>query len=54
MMGCHLLEGILVLRETIHEYPSKKMNGGILKIDFEEEYDKVKLTLLQQVFFERL
>jgi hypothetical protein len=30
-----------MLHETIHELHRKKMNGVILKLDFEKAYDKV-------------
>jgi hypothetical protein len=34
MPGRHILEGVLVLHETIHELHRKKMDGVLLKIDF--------------------
>jgi hypothetical protein len=42
MPGRHILEGVLVLHETIHELYRKKLDGVLLKIDFEKAYDKVK------------
>ena len=45
MLGRHILEGVVVLHETIHELHRKKMD----KIDFEKAYDKVKWPFLQQV-----
>jgi hypothetical protein len=42
MSGRHILEGVVVLHETIHELHRKKMDGVIFKIDFEKDYDKVK------------
>jgi hypothetical protein len=41
MSGRHILEGVVVLHETIHELYRKNMNGVLLKIDFEKAYDKV-------------
>jgi hypothetical protein len=41
MPGRHILEGVVVLHETIHELQRKKMNGVLLKLDFEKAYDKV-------------
>jgi hypothetical protein len=41
MPGRHILEGVVILHETIHELHSKKMDGILLKIDFEKAYDKV-------------
>ena len=39
--GRNILEGVVVLHETIHELHRKKMDGVIFKIDFEKSYDKV-------------
>lgn len=47
--GRHILEGVVILHETIHEMHKKKKNGIILKLDFEKAYDKVKWPFLQQV-----
>jgi len=38
----HILEGVVVLHETLHELQRKKHNRVILKLDFEKVYDKVK------------
>jgi hypothetical protein len=48
MPGRHILEGVVVLHETIHELHKKKMDGVLLKLDFEKAYDKVKWDFLQQ------
>jgi hypothetical protein len=42
MSGRNILEGVIVLHEMIHELLWKKMDGILLKIDFEKAYDKVK------------
>jgi hypothetical protein len=42
MQGRNILDGVATLHETVHELHSKKLNGVILKIDFEKAYDKVK------------
>jgi hypothetical protein len=42
MPGHNILEGIIVLHETIHEIHRKKINGVILKLDFEKAYNEVK------------
>jgi len=41
MQGHNILEGVVILHETVHELHRKKQSGVILKIDFEKAYDKV-------------
>jgi hypothetical protein len=48
MPGRHILEGVLVFHETIHELHHRKLDGILLKIDFEKAYDKVNWGFLQQ------
>ena len=48
MPGRHILEGVVVLHETLHEIHSKKLDGVIFKVDFEKAYDEVKWPFLQQ------
>jgi hypothetical protein len=48
MQGRNILDGVVTLHETVHELYSKKLNGVILKLDFEKAYDKVKWFFLQQ------
>jgi hypothetical protein len=47
MPGRHILEGVVILHETIHEFHRKKLDGVFLKLDFEKAYDKVKWSFLQ-------
>jgi len=42
------MKGVIILHETIHELHRKKMDGIVLKLDFEKAYDKVKWSFLQQ------
>jgi hypothetical protein len=39
--GRNIMEGVVMLHETIHEIHRKKMSGVILKLDFEKAYVKV-------------
>jgi hypothetical protein len=48
MLGRNILEGVIMLHESIHELQMKKLDGVILELDFEEAYDKVKWNFLQQ------
>jgi hypothetical protein len=48
MPGRNIMEGVVILHETIHELHTKKQDGVIFKIDFEKAYDKVKWSFLQQ------
>ena len=48
MPSRHILEGVVVLHETLHEIHSKKLDGVVFKVDFEKAYDKVKWPFLQQ------
>jgi hypothetical protein len=48
MQGRTIVDGVVMLHETVHELHSKKLNGVILKLDFEKAYDKVKWSFLRQ------
>jgi len=48
MQGRNILEGVVILHETVHELHRKKQSGVILKIDFEKAYDKVRWDFLRQ------
>jgi hypothetical protein len=47
--GRNILEGVLVLHEVIHELKRTKGKGLIMKIDFENAYDKVRWDFLETV-----
>jgi hypothetical protein len=42
LLGRNIMEGAVILHETIHELHLKKQDGIIFKIGFENAYDKVK------------
>nr|AAL77136.1 Putative non-LTR retroelement reverse transcriptase [Oryza sativa Japonica Group]AAP52241.1 retrotransposon protein, putative, unclassified [Oryza sativa Japonica Group] len=46
--GRNIMEGVLILHETLHELHRKDKSGVIFKIDFEKAYDKVKWPFVQQ------
>jgi len=48
MTGRNILEGVVILHETIHELHRKKMSGIVLKLDFKKAYDKVNWVFVQQ------
>jgi hypothetical protein len=48
MPSRNIMEGVVILHETIHELHTKKRDGVIFKIDFEKSYDKIKLYFPQQ------
>jgi hypothetical protein len=47
--GRHIMEGVVLLHETIHDLHKKKQDGVILKLDFEKAYDKIEWPFIQQV-----
>jgi hypothetical protein len=47
--GTYILEGVIILHETLHELRVKKMQGVILKLDFEKAYDKVRWNFMIEV-----
>jgi hypothetical protein len=42
MSDRNIMEGVIILHETIHKLHTRKRDGVIFKIDFEKAYDKVK------------
>ena len=49
ILGHYIMEGVVMLHETIHELHRKKQDGVILKLDFKKAYDKLKWPFIQQV-----
>jgi hypothetical protein len=48
MQGRNILDGVVILHKAVHKLHAKKLNGVILKLDFEKAYDKVEWSFLQQ------
>jgi hypothetical protein len=42
------MKGVIILHKTIHEMHRRKQSGVILKLDFENAYDKINWTFVQQ------
>jgi hypothetical protein len=47
----NILEGVIILHETIHELHQTKQSRVILKLDFEKAYDKVRWSFLLQTLW---
>jgi hypothetical protein len=47
--GRNVLEGVVILQETLHELKVTKKSRVILKLDFEKAYDKVDWNFLEEV-----
>ena len=47
MQGRNILHGVVILHEMVHKLHQKKLNGVVLKIDFEKAYDKDKWPFLE-------
>jgi hypothetical protein len=45
MTSINIMAGVVVLHETIHEMHRKKLDGVILKLDFEKAYSKLSIGL---------
>jgi hypothetical protein len=47
--GRHILEGVVILHEVVHELTRSGKQGVIFKIDFEKAYDKVSWDFVLEV-----
>ncbi|WVZ80083.1 hypothetical protein U9M48_027589, partial [Paspalum notatum var. saurae] len=48
MSSRNIMEGVVILHETLHELHKNKLNGVVLKLDFEKVYDKVNWSFPHQ------
>ncbi|WVZ77229.1 hypothetical protein U9M48_025118, partial [Paspalum notatum var. saurae] len=48
LVGRNIMEGVVILHKTLHELHKNKLNGVVLKLDFEKAYDKVNWSFLHQ------
>ena len=46
--GRYIMEGVVILHETIHELHRKKLNVIIFKVDSEKAYNKVKWSFFNK------
>lgn len=53
IMGRYILDGVVILHETLHELKRRKLKGVILKIDFEKAYDSVKWSFVREVLLKK-
>lgn len=47
--GRYILDGVIIIHETIHEIRKRKLKGVMFKIDFEKAYDSVNWNFLKEV-----
>jgi hypothetical protein len=52
--GRYILEGVVILHEILHELRVKKLQGIILKLDFEKAYDKVRWNFMMEVLRKKI
>jgi hypothetical protein len=48
MEGRNILDEIAMVHQSVHKLHPRKLNGVILKIDFENGFNKIKWSFLQQ------
>jgi hypothetical protein len=53
MKSRHIMEGVCVLHEVLHEVKKKKLSGILFKVDFEKAYDNVNWAFLYNVLLKK-
>jgi len=51
--GRNIMEGVMCLSEILHDTRQKKIEGLILKLDFEKAYDKISWNFLMDCLRQR-
>jgi hypothetical protein len=54
MKNRHIMEGVRVLHEILHEVKKKKMSGVLFKVDFKKAYDNVNWAFLYNVMLKKV
>lgn len=49
----NIMDGIMCLREILHDTKNRKRDGVILKLDFEKAYDKISWKFLEDCLKQR-
>jgi hypothetical protein len=51
--GRNIMDGVMILREIVHDVKVRKKDGVILKLDFEKAYDKISWEFLFEMLKQR-
>ena len=51
--GRYILDGAVILHETLHELSQKKLKGVVMKIDFEKAYDSINWNFVEGVLIRK-
>jgi hypothetical protein len=49
IQGRYILDGVVLLHETLHELKVRKTTAVVFKVDFEKAYDKIEKPFLEKV-----
>jgi hypothetical protein len=54
IIGRNIIDGVMTLHEILHDVKHNKSDGVILKLDFEEAYDKISWDFLFEMLRQRI